>query len=207
VIQAGNTLYGTASAGGTNGDGTLFSVSAAGANFTVLRDFAYTSDGESPRPTLIVSGNTLYGTAPLGGSFGYGPAYRVRTDGTGFTNLHNFSSPTDGRYPYGGVVQSGNLLYGLAESGGTGSKGAVYELILPPVPTPVSLNVTPSGGMLTLSWPSTAGGYGLQQSAVLSPASWSTYAGTLTTNGATISGTITPAAARAFFRLVNTNGQ
>src|SRR5207247_494241 len=53
---------------------------------------------------------TLYGTAGNGGSSGNGTLFALKTDGTGFTNLHNFTS--DGGHP-GGVVISGNTLYGI----------------------------------------------------------------------------------------------
>src|SRR6266850_16467 len=48
------------------------------------------SDGAKPDGVLVLSGNTLYGTAAKGGSFGYGALFAVNTDGTGFTNLHHF---------------------------------------------------------------------------------------------------------------------
>jgi uncharacterized repeat protein (TIGR03803 family) len=41
---------------------------------------------------LILSNNTLYGTAYEGGSSGLGTVFVVNTDGTGFTNLHAFEA-------------------------------------------------------------------------------------------------------------------
>src|SRR5690349_1586221 len=49
------------------------------------------SDGATPFAGLIVSGNTLYGTASGGGSSGNGTVFALKTDGTGFTNLHSFT--------------------------------------------------------------------------------------------------------------------
>src|ERR1035438_4673085 len=49
------------------------------------------SDGARLYSTLALSGKTLYGTATLGGSFGFGTVFAINTDGTGFTNLHNFT--------------------------------------------------------------------------------------------------------------------
>ena len=51
------------------------------------------SDGADPEAGLILSGNTLYGTADAGGSSGNGTVFAVNTDGTGFTNLHSFTAP------------------------------------------------------------------------------------------------------------------
>ena len=49
-------------------------------------------DGAWPYGGLITnsSGNILYGTAFRGGATGRGTVFAVNTDGTGFTNLHNF---------------------------------------------------------------------------------------------------------------------
>src|SRR6266404_1148240 len=45
--------------------------------------------GLYPYGGLILSGNTLYGTASAGGSFGAGTLCAVNTDGTSFATLHN----------------------------------------------------------------------------------------------------------------------
>ena len=41
---------------------------------------------------LILSGNTLYGTAYYGGSAGNGTVFALNTNGTGFTTLHTFTA-------------------------------------------------------------------------------------------------------------------
>src|SRR6266850_1180626 len=69
--------------------------------FTTLHSFTY-SDGADPYAGLILSGNTLYGTAPSGGNSGYGMVFKVNTDGTSFTNLYIFTGGSDGGNPYGG---------------------------------------------------------------------------------------------------------
>src|SRR5438105_15293272 len=51
------------------------------------------SDGANPVGGFILSGDTLYGTTAGGGSSGNGTVFAVKTDGTGFSILHNF---TDG---------------------------------------------------------------------------------------------------------------
>src|SRR5438270_518090 len=87
--------------------------------FTTLHSFNH-SDGANPLAGLVLSGNTLYGTAQSGGSSGYGTVFAVNTDGTGFTNLHSFTARntfganSDGANPAAGLVLSGNTLYGTA---------------------------------------------------------------------------------------------
>ncbi len=139
MILAGNTLYGTASQGGTNGDGTVFAVHTDGTGITNLHNFAF-SDGYSPQSGLILSGNTLFGTTQQGGSYGSGygggTVFRVNTDGTGFATVYTFTrahgnslgigTNSDGRFPVGGLVLSGNMLYGTAGGGGTFGYGTVF---------------------------------------------------------------------------------
>src|ERR1035437_3649577 len=110
LLLSGNTLYGTAEAGGSLGRGTVFAINTNGTGFTILHSFNGT-DGANPHGGLILSGNTLYGTAAGGGNLDYGTVFAVHTDGTGFTNLHVFTAPSgsdstnsDGANPWGGLV-------------------------------------------------------------------------------------------------------
>jgi uncharacterized repeat protein (TIGR03803 family) len=142
LVLSGNTLYGTTEAGGFNGEGTVFAVNTDGTGFTNLHNFSATvytgftsnSDGAIPSAGLVLSGNTLYGTTSTGGSFGGGTVFAVNTDGTGFTNLYNFSLDYD---PPGGLsnrglksrlVFSNNILYGTTIVGGSSSNGTVFAL-------------------------------------------------------------------------------
>src|SRR5450756_1636931 len=70
---------------------------ATAQTFTTLHSFTLlnnstNSDGANPLGGLILSGNTLYGTAYGGGSSGNGTVFAVHTNGTGFTNLHSFTA-------------------------------------------------------------------------------------------------------------------
>jgi uncharacterized repeat protein (TIGR03803 family) len=67
LTLSGNTLYGTTSAGGTAGKGTLFAIKTDGSGYTSLYSFSGGSDGADPESELVLSGNTLYGTANGGG--------------------------------------------------------------------------------------------------------------------------------------------
>lgn len=140
VILEGNILYGVAGYGGTGGNGTVFRINLDGTGFTNLHSFTRgsynsfwdiaNSDGANPQPGLVLSGNTLYGTTQQGGTAGEGTVFRINTDGTGFTNLHNFSGSikTNGYYPQGSVVLYGSTLYGTTLQGGVHDYGAVYRI-------------------------------------------------------------------------------
>ena len=125
----------------------MFAINTDGTGFATLHSFAATSgsaggygtnsDGAYPCAGLILSGNTLYGTAQYGGSSGWGTVFAVNTDGTGFTNLYNFSATSgpggyginsDGANPVGGLILSGNTLYGTAVCGGSSGCGTVFAL-------------------------------------------------------------------------------
>lgn len=128
VIVSGTELYGTASAGGSNGAGTIFKVKNDGTGFTVLYDFTGGDDGGTPQAGLVLSSNILYGTAEFGGTNGDGTIYRVKTDGTGFAVIRNLNADTDGANPVAGLLLSNNVLYGTASSGGVNGNGTVFKL-------------------------------------------------------------------------------
>src|SRR5579859_2068182 len=144
LVLSNNTLYGTTSGGGSNVAGTVFTLNTDGTGFTTLYNFTrgfptnrvlVNSDGAIPGTGLILSSNTLYGTTTEGGNSGSGTLFSLNTDGTGFSVLHSFtalsgylSSNSDGGPPFGRLVVSGNILYGTAESGGTFGMGTVFAV-------------------------------------------------------------------------------
>jgi uncharacterized repeat protein (TIGR03803 family) len=138
LILSGNTLYGTASRGGSSASGTVFAINTDGTGFTNLHSFTATSnstndDGANPKGTLFLLGNTLYGTASAGGSSSNGTVFAINTDGTGFTNVHSFtalsnSTNSDGANPDAGVILAGNTLYGAAFYGGSSGNGTVFRV-------------------------------------------------------------------------------
>ena len=129
LVLAGDTLYGTTSAGGSYGYGTVFSVSTSGSNFTSLYSFKGGADGAYPLGDLIISGDTLYGTANKSGSNGYGAVFSVSTSGSNFTSLYSFTGGADGAYPPpGGLLLWSNMLYGVANQGGSNGYGTVFSV-------------------------------------------------------------------------------
>jgi len=130
---SGNTLYGTTSDGGSSGAGTVFGINTDGTGFTNLHSLIASSDGSGSEAGLILSGNTLYGTAGGGGFWGVGTVFRINTNGTCFTNLHSFSGiysfgNSEGSGPEGSLVFSGSTLYGTTVSGGGSGVGTVFRI-------------------------------------------------------------------------------
>ena len=113
------------------------------------------SDGARPNG-LVLSGDTLFGTAERGGSMGCGTIFAVKTNGTGFTVLYTFTGGSDGYFPYDGLVCSGNSLYGTTDEGGNGSPGNGTVLRVSFLP---QLTINPSGVTAVLTWPSNYAGF------------------------------------------------
>jgi uncharacterized repeat protein (TIGR02543 family) len=132
IFDSAGNLYGTTSAGGMYGKGTVFELSPNGPE-TVLYNFGSGADGQNPYGGLIfdTAGN-LYGTTVNGGTYGHGTAFELSPNGAGGwteTVAYNFGNGMDGQNPYAGLVLDtvGNL-YGTTRNGGLYSKGMVFEL-------------------------------------------------------------------------------
>jgi uncharacterized repeat protein (TIGR03803 family) len=128
LIISGNTLYGVADDSGAYDSGALFAVNTNGSGYTNLYNFTDGNDGGFPDGTLILLGNTLYGTANQGGSYGNGAVFAINTNGTGFTNLYNFTGGNDGAAPNDTLLASGNNLYGTTRAGGSAGYGVVFAV-------------------------------------------------------------------------------
>jgi uncharacterized repeat protein (TIGR03803 family) len=199
LILSGNTLYGTTVNGGSSGNGTVFAVNTDGTGFTNLYSFTGDSGGANPQARLILSGNTLYGTARIGGSGGgNGIVFAVNTDGTGFTILHNFTGGTDGTLPYAGLILFSNALYGTASGGGSSGNGTVFSLgPVSNLSSPPSLSIASSGNQAVLFWSASATGYILQSTTNLTSPNWTTASDAVPVTAFTVTNT----SPTRFFRL------
>jgi uncharacterized repeat protein (TIGR03803 family) len=97
---------------GTYGLGTVFAVNTDGSGFTTLYNIGPSTAAAHPIGGLVLSGNTLYGTTIAGGSGDCGTIFALKTDGTGFTILHNFNRPQGPQGPIASLILSGKTLYG-----------------------------------------------------------------------------------------------
>jgi uncharacterized repeat protein (TIGR03803 family) len=184
LLLAGNTLYGTTSFGGPTASGTIFKVDTDGTDFAILHQFTANpyipgtnTDGADPHSTLILSGDTLIGTAGGGGYNSTGTIFTIKTNGNDFAAIYQFSSLDnngvtnfDGAYPSGGVIMAGNTLYGTSKNGGSGGRGTVFAMNLA---IPPALQLTSTSTNMLLSWPTAAVGFDLQSCTDLSAANWS----------------------------------
>ena len=128
LVLSTNVLYGTTSMGGSNFNGTVFSIPVAGGPLSTLYSFQGTSDGSAPVANLVLAGNTLCGTASSGGSNFAGTVFALKTDGSSFTNLHSFGGTGDGASPQSGLVLVGQTLYGTTSLGGQTNNGTLFAI-------------------------------------------------------------------------------
>lgn len=77
LLLSSNLLYGTTYQGGLDDDGTVFAINPNTFTLTVLYAFTGGSDGSNPQAGLLLSSNTLYGTATSGGPTGGGSVFAL----------------------------------------------------------------------------------------------------------------------------------
>jgi uncharacterized repeat protein (TIGR03803 family) len=115
----GEILYGTTEYGGP-GTGTIYKIKTDGSDFQTIFNCTATT-GNYPIRELIYDGMFLYGITA-------GTVFKILTDGTGYSNLVNFSNAPNGTYPYSSLVTDGTFLYGSTIIGGFNNKGSVFKV-------------------------------------------------------------------------------
>jgi uncharacterized repeat protein (TIGR03803 family) len=129
LVQAGSTLYGTTTSGGTYGNGTVFAINTSGTDYTILYSFSNAPDAARPYGGLVLNAGTLYGVCSGGGPNRTGAIFAVATNGTGYRLVYGFSGFTgnaDGAAPKARLTFANGFLYGTANSGGTGNEGTIF---------------------------------------------------------------------------------
>ncbi len=144
ILGADGNYLGTTSTGGTGGLGTVFRMTPAGVQTTLINFTGTTGAnlGSSPQaPLLLASDGNYYGTTTAGGSTGFGTFFRLTPAG-GLTTLATFSGTlgtTLGSSPSGLLVQGADgAIYGTTNAGGLSSVGTVFR-------------ITTAGGLTTLA--------------------------------------------------------
>ena len=127
LTLVGSTVFGMTAVGGSDNDGTLFSMNADGSNYQVLHTFTGT-DGTDPVGGLTLVGSTLYGTTQYGGADNDGTVFSINPNGSDFQILHTFSgSGRDGVAPQAGLTLVGSTLFGTTGQGGYGA-GEIFSI-------------------------------------------------------------------------------
>jgi uncharacterized repeat protein (TIGR03803 family) len=125
LIQGSDgNFYGTTKLGGANSAGTVFKITAAGAE-TVLHSFGSGSDGATPIASLIQgSDGNFYGTTIAN----QGTVFKITAAGVE-TVLYSFGSGSDGNNPNAALIQgSDGNFYGTTVNGGANNQGTVFKV-------------------------------------------------------------------------------
>jgi uncharacterized repeat protein (TIGR03803 family) len=132
VVQSGKWLYGMTTNGGPANDGVIFALTSDGSKFQLLHGFGSSHhDGKNPYGSLLLVGNSLYGTTARGGAGKMGTVFVINTVGSGYQRLWDFTgSHTDGARPIDNVILVGGALYGLTTEGGAFDQGTIFKIPL-----------------------------------------------------------------------------
>ena len=126
VTYSDGKLYGTTvNSDSSGGGGTVYSLNINGSGFSALKSFSNSADGEQVYNGLTLLGDELYGITRIGGASSYGTLFKIGTDGSGFSVVHDFAGGNDGAKPYSAPTVYGGKLYGMTLNGANAS-GALY---------------------------------------------------------------------------------
>ena len=116
--------YGTTSAGGDAGGGTVYRISTGGAESVVHRFRGLHSGPIDPETGLVHVDGMLYGTTTAGGSHNAGTVYSIMPGRRGKDSAQLRPAALPMRlYPLGTLIYSHGTLYGTTYYGGGGGQG------------------------------------------------------------------------------------
>lgn len=128
-------FYGTSSAGGSAGLGTIFRVQAGG--IEILRHLQ-SADGGKPAAAMISAPDgSLYGSTSSDGQSGFGSIFRYQPANGAYEKLHDFTGGADGAVPDGLLLHSDGHLYAVTRAGGSFGHGTVSRISLGGTVTPL----------------------------------------------------------------------
>ncbi|MCF8226223.1 MAG: DUF5050 domain-containing protein [Bacteroidales bacterium] len=124
IMAAEGTIYGIKYPR-ISGSSYLFKIKEDGQDFTTLGTV-----GEVPHGKLLLIDDFLYGTTtgPPGSSTDLGTVFKIKTDGTGFKKIHQFTNAETGDAPFAPLTLVGSTLYGTTTSGGIYNGGVLFRI-------------------------------------------------------------------------------
>ena len=127
VIYANGFLYGTTDGYGSKGPGTVFQLDPVTGAYTLLSTMQDPPNTSIGMFRLLYKNGKLYGTTDQGGASGNGSIYVVNIATRTAKTLYSFTGGVDGAIPAGGLIDGGDVFYGLTEGGGAAGAGTVFS--------------------------------------------------------------------------------
>lgn len=114
----------------------FFSLTVAQAQYTKLIDFSGVNPpyyGSNSWGDLMSDGIFFYGMTRDGGTNNKGMIFKIKPDGSGYADLHDFGGVADGTNPEGSLIFDGSYLYGMTLYGGTNTScmfgcGTIFKI-------------------------------------------------------------------------------
>lgn len=133
TVASDGNLYGTTSAGGSNGWGTVYQLNRSDANWTetVLHNFEGGNDGIIPSADVVVDAEgNLFGVTQSGGYAGGGNAFELAhlAGGWDITTLLAFPGSTPAGSFRTLVMDTSGDLYGTTAADGVHQRGSIFKL-------------------------------------------------------------------------------
>jgi uncharacterized repeat protein (TIGR03803 family) len=127
LLATNGKLYGMTNRGGFNPFGVIFSFDPQSNGYTKLYDFDGTN-GSYPQGSLMqATDGEFYGLTSSGGSGSNGVIFTFDPNTNLYNKLYDFDG-TNGRYPYGDLIQyTDNKLYGMTNQGGSSEFGVIFS--------------------------------------------------------------------------------
>jgi hypothetical protein len=117
---ADNQIYGTL---WDNGVVKIFRLSTDATDYMIMDYFNDPGSGINP-VSLILIDDYIYGITTEGGQNDYGTLWRVRTDGTDFSELYSFTSKNGVARK---IMLQGSYIYGVSSEGGDDGMGRLFR--------------------------------------------------------------------------------
>lgn len=120
-------FYGMTAYGGASNYGVIFKYDYQNDSLNVLKEFNSTN-GANPKGELLQLSNGLfYGITYSGGASNYGVLFTYDIQNDTIIKKFDFDPNTNGRNPYGSLIEYNGNLYGATYFGGSSNSGVLFK--------------------------------------------------------------------------------
>lgn len=106
----------------------VLSLTAILSNGQFSKLYEFTDFNNNAYANLVSDGTYLYGMTSSDGANSKGTVFKIKPDGSGFTDLMDFAGASNGSDPWGSFLYDGTYLYGMTQTGGTANSGTIFKI-------------------------------------------------------------------------------